>query len=157
MYAYAFAVSYLFSGSPVETYSELAPILSWHCCYFVWFIFMNVYICSFLLYILLCNRTPWKNSLPEWFTCINILEMNLKKKPTSSTLDLVSMYSNPRVQSEITIESVVWFLTKSTNQKDIMESCVDLEDLPSVDVHMPVKLWGRPSCGYIIRLMVCSL
>ena len=36
--------------------------------------------CSLYLYILLCNRAPWKNSVTEWFT---LYEYIWKKKKYS--------------------------------------------------------------------------
>ena len=33
-----------------------------------------MYMCSLYLYIQICNRAPWKNSVTEWF--MNIFEIN---------------------------------------------------------------------------------
>ena len=67
---------------------ELISILSWYWCFYVWFVFMNVYMCSLYLCILLCNRAPWKNSVTEWFTLYKYI-WKKKKIIIKSTLGLV--------------------------------------------------------------------
>ena len=44
-------LSILFTASPMQSYPELISILSWYCCFYVWFLFMDVYICVLYIYI----------------------------------------------------------------------------------------------------------
>ena len=64
------------------TYLNLIMILMLWC---VICTYECVYMCSLCLYILLCNRAPWKNSVTEWLPCINIFEMKIKIKNYCST------------------------------------------------------------------------
>ena len=51
MYAYTIPCLYasilliLFTASPIHLYPELIAILSWYCCFYLWSMLMNVYIC----------------------------------------------------------------------------------------------------------------
>ena len=42
------------------------------------YVCIYMYRCHFFMYILICNRAPWKNSLTEWSTLYNFF---LKKSP----------------------------------------------------------------------------
>ena len=44
-------LSILFTASPIWSYPELISILSWYCCFYAWFLFMDVYICVLYIYI----------------------------------------------------------------------------------------------------------
>ena len=54
--------------------------------------------CSFYLYILLCNRAPWKNSVTEWFTLYKYIWKKKKsivilEKDTQGVLQDVLIYN----------------------------------------------------------------
>ena len=66
-YVNAIILSILFTVSPIYSYLELISILSLLLLCMT-YIYECVYMCSLDLYILLCNRTPWKNNVIEWCT-----------------------------------------------------------------------------------------
>ena len=57
------------SASHIYFYLVLVFISSFIWSRFIFDLYLCVYICViFCVYILFCNRTPWKNSLTEWST-----------------------------------------------------------------------------------------
>ena len=42
-------ILYLFTASLIYSYSEFILNLAWYCCFCVWFMFTNVYICVFFI------------------------------------------------------------------------------------------------------------
>ena len=51
LYLKAIILSILLTASPIYSHPELISILSWYCCFYVWFIFMNMYICVPYIYV----------------------------------------------------------------------------------------------------------
>ena len=50
-YLNAIILSILLTASPIDSYPALISILSWYCCFYVWFIFMNMYVCVPYIYV----------------------------------------------------------------------------------------------------------
>ena len=68
MYAYAITLSYylqLVIFTHIRNFPRFHHGIVALC---MIYIYECVYMCSLYLYILLCNRVPWKNSLTEWYT-----------------------------------------------------------------------------------------
>ena len=60
------------SASHIYLYPALVFISSFVWSRFIYDLYLCVYICvNFCMYILFCNRVPWKNSLTEWSTLVH--------------------------------------------------------------------------------------